>query len=272
MANPWLRLYTEFATDPKVQMMSESMQRRLVMLFCAKSDGVLDDETLRVTTDETLQETGNETLDVTELENRLCFLLRISSDELAKTKTEFLKMGFINDSWQLPSWLKRQYTSDSSTSRVRKYRENLKRKGNVTVTPPDTDTDTDTELDICEAKTKKDSDQEKFKVIVEIFNDVFSDCSGIRKVDLSAKATNKRRMAKIKPAWAFASKRVKDRVSQGLEPVADRDAVLRWFRNYFVLCLDDPWINGSTREGQPLDFDYILRDTTLEKNVLEPKQ
>ena len=32
----WMRLYAEFATDPKVQMMSEAMQRRHVMLFCLK--------------------------------------------------------------------------------------------------------------------------------------------------------------------------------------------------------------------------------------------
>ena len=30
----WFRMYAEFATDPKVQMMPEAMQRRLVMLLC----------------------------------------------------------------------------------------------------------------------------------------------------------------------------------------------------------------------------------------------
>ena len=48
------------------------------------------------------------------------------------------------------NWDKRQYTSDNSTERVKKYREKqeMKRSGNVTVTPPEvrgqnTDTDTD---------------------------------------------------------------------------------------------------------------------------------
>ena len=39
MANPWFRLYSEFATDPKVQMMSESYQRRFIMLLCIRCNG-----------------------------------------------------------------------------------------------------------------------------------------------------------------------------------------------------------------------------------------
>ena len=39
MSRPWLRLYSEFASDPKVQSMAESMQRRLVMLFCEHCAG-----------------------------------------------------------------------------------------------------------------------------------------------------------------------------------------------------------------------------------------
>lgn len=118
-------------------------------------------------------------------------------------------------------------------------------------------------------KPQIDTTKQMFESIVEIFNSSFADCAGVRKVDLSAKATNKKRMAKIKDAWSFASKRVKLRVQAGQEVDANREAVLRWFADYFKSCLADPWINGSTREGQPLDFDYILRNTTLEKNVLE---
>ena len=41
MANPWFRMYAEFATDPKVQSMSEAMQRRLTMLLCLRCSDVL---------------------------------------------------------------------------------------------------------------------------------------------------------------------------------------------------------------------------------------
>lgn len=128
MSNQWFRLYNEFSTDPKVQSMSEAMQRRLVMLFCLQSGDVT----------------------VTLHDDELAFALRISEEELAETKVLFLRKGFIDDDWCIVNWDKRQYSSDSSAERTRAYRERKKKAhvtaGDVTVTPPDTDSDTDTEV------------------------------------------------------------------------------------------------------------------------------
>jgi len=107
----WFRLYAEFSTDPKVQMMSEAMQRRLVMLFCLQCGNVL------------------ETLHETERETSIAFAMRISAEEIALTKVEFLRRGFINEDWTLRNWSSRQYASDSSTERVRRHRE-AKKQGN----------------------------------------------------------------------------------------------------------------------------------------------
>lgn len=75
--NPWLRLYAEFAHDPKVQMMSEQMQRRLIMLMCMRcSNAKLDDELVG-------------------------FYLRINPDEVAATKSELVAKGFITEWWEL---------------------------------------------------------------------------------------------------------------------------------------------------------------------------
>jgi len=104
----WFRLYAEFATDPKVQMMSEAMQRRLVILFCLQCGN------------------GVETFHETERETSIAFSMRISMDEIALTKAEFLRRGFINEDWTLCNWSKRQYASDSSTPRVRRHREKQK--------------------------------------------------------------------------------------------------------------------------------------------------
>ena len=68
MANPWFRMYAEFATDPKVQMMSEADQRRFVMLLC-----------LRCSND-----------DVTLHDDEVAFQLRISNEEWAATKAVFV--------------------------------------------------------------------------------------------------------------------------------------------------------------------------------------
>ena len=106
----WFRLYAEFASDPKVQMMSEAMQRRLVMLMCLQCGN------------------GIETFHETERAPALAFAMRISNDELEETRKVFVRKGFINEDWTLCNWSKRQYASDSSTERVRAYREKKKQQ------------------------------------------------------------------------------------------------------------------------------------------------
>jgi hypothetical protein len=100
--NAWFRFYHEWDSDPKVQMMSEPMQRRLAMLFCWRCR------------DETFQET------------RAAFHWRITPEEMAKTKAVFMQNEFIDDSWNLLNWNRRQFLSDSSTDRVRRHRQALK--------------------------------------------------------------------------------------------------------------------------------------------------
>jgi hypothetical protein len=120
MPNPWFRLYHEFADDPKVQMMPENMQRRLIMLFCSRCKG------------ETLHETER------------AFHWRVTETELAETKALFMEKGFIDDKWRLLNWDRRQFLSDSSTDRVRRHRQALKQSETlhetvvpVTVTAPE---------------------------------------------------------------------------------------------------------------------------------------
>ena len=124
---PWFRMYAEFLTDPKVQMLSEVDQRRFIMLLCIRCCN--DEETLHETFDETT----------------IAFQLRISVEEWRQTLSHLMVKGLVNDYGHPLNWDKRQYHSDSSTARVRKHREMTKRFSNDDVTPPDTDTDTDTD-------------------------------------------------------------------------------------------------------------------------------
>lgn len=121
MANQWFRMYHEFATDPKIQMLSESDQRRYLMVLCLRC--------------------SNE--HVTLHDEQVAFQLRISNDEWLKTKDVFIHNNLIENNNKPTAWDKRQYVSDSSTARVKAYRDKKKRECNVTVTPPDTDTDTE---------------------------------------------------------------------------------------------------------------------------------
>ncbi|SER51860.1 MULTISPECIES: hypothetical protein [Pseudomonas] len=129
MANQWFRMYSEFATDPKVQMLSESDQRRFIMLLCLRcSNG-----------------------DVTLHDEEVAFQLRISNEEWNKTKRILIDRGLIDEDAKPCAWDKRQYVSDSSTARVAAHRASKKKARkqacNVSVTPPDTDTDTDTDTE-----------------------------------------------------------------------------------------------------------------------------
>jgi hypothetical protein len=81
----------------------------------------------------------------------ISFTLRIGLKEWQKTKETLMQLCIINSDGVITNWDSRQYVSDSSTERVRKFRETLqKRSGNVAVTAmkrdetsPDTDTDTE---------------------------------------------------------------------------------------------------------------------------------
>ena len=134
MSNPRFRMFAEFAHDPKVQMLPEVMQRRYVMLMCMRCSNAL----------------------VTLQADEIAFHLRIDAAQLEETKALFLAKGFIDESWELLNWEKRQFSSDTSAQRVAKHRaakkaaEEAARNGDITLpqrksNAPDTDTDTDKE-------------------------------------------------------------------------------------------------------------------------------
>lgn len=136
MANQWFRLYSEFAIDAKIQSMDETLQRRYIMLLCLRCNG----DVTRSVTDE----------------NEIACYMRISVDELKKTKEVFIKKKFIDDRWNVLNWNKRQFISDSSTERVARHREKKKNDGkisnknvtkcNVTVTPPESESESYTDI------------------------------------------------------------------------------------------------------------------------------
>lgn len=89
MANPWFRMYHEFATDPKVQMLSEADQRRYIMLLCIRCSN--DDVTLQ--------------------DEEVAFQLRISNDEWAETKALLMSRGLIDEAGRPRAWDRRQNES-----------------------------------------------------------------------------------------------------------------------------------------------------------------
>lgn len=129
----WFRVYREFYTDPKILGMDEKYQARLIRLFCAKCDL----ETIR--------------------EKDVPILLRLSASEVAETKAVFLENGFIDDSWAVLNWDKRQFEGDHSKDRTKNWRDRKKSvtsrerhgdsHGDRSVTREDTDTEYATKKD-----------------------------------------------------------------------------------------------------------------------------
>lgn len=124
----WFRFHDEALNDPKIQKLDGETFKAWVNMLCiaSQNNGVLpsiDD---------------------------LAFALRRSPNDVQTLVERLLNGGLIdkrnggaNGAHYAPhGWDKRQYKSDTSNDRVKRYRD---KKCNVTVTPPETDTETDTE-------------------------------------------------------------------------------------------------------------------------------
>ena len=121
MANQWFRFYSEFASDPKVQILSEALQRRYVMLLCLHNA----DHYIYAQDDE------------------LAFALNITVEDWQETKAKLINRGLLNEDGSIHGWENRQTISDlkdpGAAARQKRYREKRKenRESNVTrnVTP-----------------------------------------------------------------------------------------------------------------------------------------
>ena len=125
----WFRLYSEVVNDPKVQRLPCEDFRAWINLLClcAENDGHLP---------------SNEDIS---------FALRIDLNGVV-TLIERLSNGGLIDrlnggpnGWHYAphGWSKRQYKSDTSTERVKRFR---KRSATVSETPPEAETDTETDI------------------------------------------------------------------------------------------------------------------------------
>lgn len=126
----WFRYYEETLHDPKVLRLSDSMFRAWVNVLClaSKYGGAIPREDIAT-------------------------IFRISDKGAAAIVEYLIDRDLLEDRGDFVTphnWDGRQYKSDKSNDRVKRYRE---RKGNVTcnvtetvtVTPPDTETETDTD-------------------------------------------------------------------------------------------------------------------------------
>jgi len=125
----WFRMYGEALNDPKVQKLPPEIFKIWVNLLClaCTNNGALH---------ETLEDNS--------------FALHETLDSVSSAFHHLEKVGLlvtVGETFHIKNWGKRQYKSDTSTERVKRFR---KRSRNVTVTAPDTEQNryrTDTEID-----------------------------------------------------------------------------------------------------------------------------
>ncbi len=137
--NAWIRLYREALHDPKIVSLTDRQHRAWInCLMMADDDGFLP-----------------------AMRDVACHM-RSTTSEAEQLITDLVEVGLVDPEvtngpakFRLHGWQRRQYKSDTSTQRVRKFRDKdegngdetfLKRRRNVEVTPPEPDTDTDSEV------------------------------------------------------------------------------------------------------------------------------
>jgi hypothetical protein len=139
---PWLRLYTEFASDPKIQMLAFEDQRHYVMLLCLKGNGTLD---------ATVPSEGYR-------ERLIAKGLGLDPTSASEAKRRLIEGGLIGADWHPLQWEVRQFKSDhDAAERKRNQRaRERERESHGVVTSASRDSH---DLEQNRADTDSDSDQ-----------------------------------------------------------------------------------------------------------------
>ena len=250
MSNPWFRMYSEFSHDPKVQMLSEAMQRRYIMLMCLRCSNAL----------------------VTLHETEIAFHLRISNEDMAETKALFITKGFIDAKWNLLNWEKRQFASDTSKSRVAKHRALQKEKqteaGNDDVTLQDqlgnaldTDTDTDTEQKIVPKGTLSPAKLSPcpHETLIDLFGQHLPTLPQPKKELWEGKNAEAMR---TRWRWVMTAKK-----KNGERYATNRTEALAWFARFFGYVAGSDFLSGRSDKWTGCDLGWLMKADNFAKVV-----
>lgn len=246
-ALPWFRLYAEFAGDPVVQSLAFEDQRHFIVLLCLKCDGTLDRPISKKTR-----------------ERIICRGLGLDPVTAGEANRRLVEVGLISENWQPNGWENRQFISDNSTERVRKYRNN-KKTGNVTETSgnsfgngPDTDTDTDIDTNVSIGHSDKPNAVSRVVVPYQKILDLYHEILPDNPPAIPSRWT-------INPAHKDLRNRWKE---------AERHQDMDFWQAFFIAVSKVPrWVEGipSQNGGKPWrpDLPWLLRSRNFEKVLSE---
>ena len=133
-SRPWLRLYTDILDDEKLGLLAFEDRWHFIAILACKGRGLLD---------------RNEQHDL--MRRKIALKLGLATRELDEVARRLSDVGLIDrETLQPNAWNERQFLSDTSTDRVRAYRERQTQKARNTdetfqERPKSTDTDTEEE-------------------------------------------------------------------------------------------------------------------------------
>lgn len=235
----WFRLYDEVLDDPKVQRLPDRLFKTWVNLLCAASrnDGIVP------------------------CVADLAFLLRRDETKLAGDLDALMAVGLLDEiegAVTPHNWNGRQFQSDKSTERVKRYR-NGQRNVTPTVsetaseTPPDTETDTEPET---ETESKREAREARVipkTVLLAVLDEE------------RATAVVEHRQRIRAPLTGHAAKLLAGKFAQTDDPNAAADAmVANGWRGF-----DPSWLQPNSRApprvngGRPNNLE-IMRDILKE--------
>lgn len=123
----WFRCYTDIYRNKKLRRLRPELQLFFLWLLALRKEEQLDWQD----------------------PDGISFQLRITSAKLTAWRLDLFGADLIDENGQPVGWQERQFESDVSTPRVKRFRErSTKHPETVSETAPDTDSDTDSETEI----------------------------------------------------------------------------------------------------------------------------
>jgi len=201
MSLPWFRLYAETVDDPKLRLLAFEDRWHYVACLCCKSQGIQD------TTMPDL------------LDRMMSVKLGLAERERDEVKRRLVEVGLIDSAWQPLAWDRRQFQSDTSRERTRRWRERQS-----SPTPP--------------PRSEEDSEQNRTE------RDVTSD------VTVTSPTTSRKKTASRIPD-DFALTPAREAYAEKNLPGVYAHALLEAFR--------DHWTAASGAKARKLDWDAAWR-------------
>jgi len=131
-------MWSDAVDDEKLRLLAFEDRWHFVALLCLKRSGLLDEPESDLK------------------KQKICVKLGLDSVELETAMKRLVTVGLINEALQPLAWGKRQFESDSSTSRVRAFRKRQRNEKETFQKRPqttDSDTETDSEKNALREKT-----------------------------------------------------------------------------------------------------------------------